>query len=215
MARARKTSSGSKGSTFSGVVIGLILGLAAALLVALFVTKAPLPFVDKFSREPEKLSLPPAQQATDPNQSLYSQTPPAMTPGTTLPIAPPIPDTPATDPKVAGAPSQADTDELNKLIANLPPPIATPAVPKPAPTTKAPTLTYYLQAGAFSKNQDADAMAARLLMLGLNAHIQQAELNGSSIYRVRLGPFQGLDEMNRIRSKLSEEKIDTSVVRSQ
>ncbi|MCX5590436.1 SPOR domain-containing protein [Alcaligenes endophyticus] len=215
MARARKTTSGSKGNTFSGVFIGLILGLAAALLVALFVTKAPLPFVDRFSREPEKVTLPPAQQAPDPNQSLYSQTPPAIVPGTTLPsVTPPTITTPVAPPP-SGAPSKADTDELNKLIANLPPPMASPAPPKPAPAAKAPTLTYYLQAGAFSKTQDADAMAARLLMLGLNAHIQKGELNGASIHRVRLGPFQGLDEMNRVRSKLSDEKIDTSVVRSQ
>ncbi|MBX7021532.1 SPOR domain-containing protein, partial [Providencia rettgeri] len=49
MARARKKSS-SSGGTYTGILIGLILGLGAAVAVALFVTKVPMPFVDKASR---------------------------------------------------------------------------------------------------------------------------------------------------------------------
>lgn len=56
-------------------------------------------------------------------------------------------------------------------------------------------------------------MKARLLMLGFNASVQSAQVNGGTINRVRLGPFKGIDEMNRARSRLAEEKIDSSVVR--
>lgn len=210
MARARKNTSNSKGSTFSGVFIGLILGLGAALAVALFVTKAPMPFVDKFSREPEKVSLPGLNEAPDPNKDLYGKPP------TSLENIPGLTDFPSlsTPEATPGAgPSTADNDELNKLIANLPAPIATPAPPKPEPATKAATLTYYLQAGAFRNTNDAEAMAARLLMLGYDSTVQQAQVNSATINRVRLGPFKSLDEMNRARAKLSAEKIDTSVVR--
>jgi cell division protein FtsN len=56
-------------------------------------------------------------------------------------------------------------------------------------------------------------MKARLLMLGFDASVQSAQVNGGTVNRVRMGPFKGIDEMNRARSRLAEEKIDTSVVR--
>ncbi|WP_394063223.1 SPOR domain-containing protein [Alcaligenes sp. WGS1538] len=190
MARARKKSSGS-GGTYTGILIGLILGLGAAVAVALFVTKVPMPFVDKASREAPTVALPEGRDLLDPNRGLYGSDssnvpPPAVEniPGLTLPSLPAPP---------AG---QAKTT-------------AAPAPSKPPSTT----TTYYLQAGAFRNNADAEAMKARLLMLGFNASVQSAQVNGGTVNRVRMGPFKGIDEMNRARSRLAEEKIDTSVVR--
>ncbi|MGB6105560.1 MAG: SPOR domain-containing protein, partial [Pusillimonas sp.] len=73
--------------------------------------------------------------------------------------------------------------------------------------------TYYLQAGAFRSENDAEAVKARILLLGLPAVVQKAQSNGSTINRVRVGPFKGIDEMNRSRARLGEEKIESSVVR--
>ena len=36
-----------RGSTLTGVIIGLVVGLGVALAVALYVSKVPVPFVDK------------------------------------------------------------------------------------------------------------------------------------------------------------------------
>ena len=246
MARARKKSS-SSGGTYTGILIGLILGLGAAVAVALFVTKVPMPFVDKASRDKPTVVLPEGRDLLDPNRDLYGsssgQTPP---PGNTIPglTLPPV-NLPSIPPKPAAP------DALGDLIATLPamgteparqpetrntapavtPPATAPAAPntpapvtsKPAtpapaapPTAAKPTTTstpYYLQAGAFRNNADAEAMKARLLMLGFDASVQSAQVNGSTVNRVRMGPFKGIDEMNRARSRLAEEKIDTSVVR--
>lgn len=246
MARARKKSS-SSGGTYTGILIGLILGLGAAVAVALFVTKVPMPFVDKASRDKPTVALPEGRDLLDPNRDLYGsssgQTPP---PGNTIPglTLPPV-NLPSIPPKPAAP------DALGDLIATLPamgteparqpetrntapavtPPATAPAAPstpapvtsKPAtpapaapPTAAKPTTTstpYYLQAGAFRNNADAEAMKARLLMLGFDASVQSAQVNGSTVNRVRMGPFKGIDEMNRARSRLAEEKIDTSVVR--
>jgi cell division protein FtsN len=52
-----------------------------------------------------------------------------------------------------------------------------------------------------------------VLMLGLNARVEAATVNGTTLHRVRVGPFKGLDDMNQARSRLGSEKIETSVVR--
>ncbi len=226
MARASKKSSG---GTYTGILIGLILGLGAAVAVALFVTKVPMPFVDKASRDAPTVALPEGRDLLDPNRGLYGPDsapltpPPAGTiPGLTLPNLPP-PDT-QTKPPATAAP-----DALGDLIATLPGATqpaakpdnravakpAAPPLPPPVAPTKPPSTTtpYYLQAGAFRNSADAEAMKARLLMLGFDSSVQSAQVNGGTVNRVRMGPFKGIDEMNRARSRLAEEKIDTSVVR--
>lgn len=232
MARSRrKTSNGrSGGITLFGILVGLILGLVAAVAVALFVTQVPMPFADKFSREPAQVLLPDARDAPDPNLGLFGKSGGAGTqPGT------------ATDTTIKPSPGTGNTTPqqatLDQLIANLNATGATPAAPatapaKPAPGTEAPAAnsgnkqaatpapaaspaptTYYLQAGAFRSEADAQAMQARILLLGMPVTIQKATINGDSINRVRVGPFKGIDEMNRSRARLGEEKIATSVVR--
>lgn len=217
MATRRKSSTTSKPrGMFSGIVIGLILGLAAAVAVALYVTKAPMPFMDKGNSDP--IRLPDIRQAPDPNSSLYSQVPALEGPlfaGK---------DTQAASGALSPSSSapRATPDTLGNLIAQLPNPHTTApapaATPATAPKTAAPQLaaaptTYYLQAGAFRSLNDAEAMRARILLLGMDASLQSAPYENGTINRVRVGPFTGLDEMNTARSVLGREKIETSVVR--
>ncbi|HZH56010.1 SPOR domain-containing protein [Yanghanlia caeni] len=222
MATRRKPAK-TKSITLYGIVVGLILGLAAAVAVALFVTQVPMPFADKASRKPPSVLLPDVRDAPDPNQGLHGRTLGAV-PGTGItPPAAPLPGTSA-------EPAPQDTDNLGNLIASLgqgappsvesqvstPSQVATPAAPPanvPAPSQASAQGTYYLQAGAFRGTNDAEAMKARVIMLGLPAQVQAAQVNGTTLHRVRVGPFKGLDEMNTARSRLGAEKIETSVVR--
>lgn len=90
------------------------------------------------------------------------------------------------------------------------------AQPRPAPAAPSPSgtqKTYYLQAGAFRSEHDAEATKARIILLGLSAEVQKAQINGTTINRVRVGPFKGIDEMNKSRVRLGEEKIDSTVMR--
>src|SRR5690625_8045234 len=73
MAKRRKRSSKTRGGTFTGIIIGLILGLVAAVAVALYVTKAPMPFYDRASREPSQIILPDVRDAPDPNSRLHDR----------------------------------------------------------------------------------------------------------------------------------------------
>ncbi len=73
--------------------------------------------------------------------------------------------------------------------------------------------SYLLQAGAFRSQQDADAMRAKLALLGFEGRVTPAEVNGQTMYRVRVGPYAQLDDMNRVRARLAENGIEASVVR--
>ncbi len=192
----RKTTS--KGSTFYGLIAGLLLGLTAAAVVAYLVMHSPMPFEDRASRPLADTELSP-EVSPDPNTGLV---PTVQTPG------------------------QAQ-DALGELIATLPadsqskPPLPDPPPPPPAPPPPAPSspsasgaqASYYLQVGAFRVLEDAEALSARMLLLGLPVQIQRAEVNGVLVNRVRVGPYARLDDMNAAREKLATEKITANVVR--
>ncbi|SSW72953.1 Cell division protein FtsN [Achromobacter veterisilvae] len=111
-------------------------------------------------------------------------------------------------PAPAAAPGTAPTPISKAAPATAPAPAA-----KPAPAAPAATGTYYLQAGAFRGENDAESLKARIILLGLPVAVQKAEVNGKPINRVRVGPFARLDDMNRARGRLGENKIETAVVR--
>lgn len=234
MAKARRKSSNARGgSTLFGLLAGLMLGLAAAAAVAIFVTQVPMPFVDKASRDPARVLLPDVRDAPDPNIGLYGENRPGGTTARGPTVTPPKPL-----PSQPSSPSMSD--EIGELLATLGapspdtvPPATTapsrspgalspsqPSTPsKPAPAQAAPPAvaanqtTYFLQAGAFRSENDAEAIKAQILMLGLPVAVQKAQVNGATLYRVRVGPFKGIDEMNRSRVRLGEARIDSSVVR--
>jgi len=223
MARRKSSSSKSGGSTMFGLLAGLIIGLAAAAAVAYFVTQVPMPFVDRASRDPANILLPDVRDAPDPNLGLYGQSGGAGTPAQGPTATPPTP-LPGTTPgtSTAKAPNPM-TDDIGALLETLGAPApGTPNKPVPADTARAPSAadiaattqtTYYLQAGAFRSQNDAESIKAQILLMGMPVQVQQAQLNGSTIHRVRVGPFKGIDEMNRSRVRLGEAKIESSVVR--
>jgi len=223
---ARKSGSSQRGSTLYGVLAGLLIGLVVAAVVAFYVTNAPMPFVDRATREASQSKKPDPRSVPDPNAGLYGRNGPAGNVPTGPTATPPVP--------LPGGPAPAKPgrglDDLDALIATLPPgdasasapaaptvpsapstPAAKPAAPAPAPQQS--SGTYYLQAGAYRGQQDAEALRARILLLGLPVAVQKGESNGAPINRVRVGPFAKLDDMNRARSRLGENKIEATVVR--
>jgi len=227
MAKSKRSSSQRQGggSTLYGVLAGLLIGLIVAAAVAFYVTRAPMPFVDRATREPARQPMPDPRNAPDPNSALYGRDGPAGTPssGPTASAPAPLPGITPAQP-----PAQPPGDALGDLIATLPPmdgpaappsPRDRPAAPAPAAPAAAPAqpgapgATYYLQVGAYRGQQDAEALRARILLLGMPVEIQRAEVNGQQINRVRVGPFARLDDMNRSRARLGQENIVSTVVR--
>src|SRR6266852_696291 len=78
----------------------------------------------------------------------------------------------------------------------------------------APKDRYFLQAGSFQNPADADNLKARLALMGLEASVEPANLAEKGVwYRVRLGPYTRVDEINRIRQQLTQNGVDASLVR--
>jgi len=94
------------------------------------------------------------------------------------------------------------------------PPVAVAPPSSPAVDTKGDDrASYLLQAGAYRSSSDAEGMKAKLALIGFEARVLTAEVNGQTMYRVRVGPYAQLDTMNRARARLAENGIEASVVR--
>lgn len=96
-------------------------------------------------------------------------------------------------------------------------PVTAPAPIAEAPRPEAPGREgdgrRMLQTGAYRSADDADAMRARLALLGLDAKVSQsAGSDGTPLYRVRLGPYGKLDDLNGIRRTLSDNGIEAQEV---
>src|SRR5690606_22404358 len=79
---------------------------------------------------------------------------------------------------------------------------------------EAPKEIYVIQAGAFQSPADADSLKAQLALLGLEATVEPAHLpDKGTLYRVRLGPYQKLEDINRVRQTLSQNGVDASLVK--
>lgn len=92
------------------------------------------------------------------------------------------------------------------------------ADPKPAESAKSSkeaTLKepIYLQAGSFQSASEADNQKAKLALLGAEARIQQVMLQDKVWYRVRLGPYHKIDDVNHLRADLARQGIDANLVR--
>lgn len=172
------------GNTLIGLIVGLCIGLAIAAVAAVYITNAPVPFVNKVQRPTENIQPGADGKLPDPNKPLYAPPP-----------APPKP--------------------VESVKAEPPPTVA----PAPAKEAQAPVAAvdegtrFQLQAGAFRTPEDADAMRARLALMGLDARVFPIEQAGTTLYRVRLGPYGQIDDVNRTRKMLAENGIEAQVIR--
>ncbi len=187
-----------QGGTLAGVIVGLILGLLIAAGVAITITKTPLPFVDKLSKQSQ-----PAGELGDPNKTLpggaRERREQLVDKDPAVQQAAPATVTPQVTPQVT---PPAREKEKNATASS-------PAA-DPAPDER---FTYYLQAGAFREPIDAEATKAKLALLGVAANIAERQSELGVLYRVRVGPFADVETMNRTRVRLSDNGVDVAVVR--
>lgn len=189
------------GSTLTGIIIGLVIGLGIAVVVALVITKAATPFTNKNGKN-DKVDLP-VTQMQDPNKPLYGSKD-AVTQAAK---------------EVAGSKAA----EVAKPVAVAGAPAST-AAPTGAPVAQAVAASklevvddkyiYFLQIGAFKEIAEAESARAKLALVGVEASVSEKNNDGAVLHRVRVGPFDHVDAMNKMRTKLSESGVDTAIVRS-
>ena len=75
-------------------------------------------------------------------------------------------------------------------------------------------LRFLRPGGSFASEADAENRKAQLALTGHEAAVQQATVPDKGVrYRVRLGPFDNSDEVNRVKSDLAKRGIDSAVIR--
>jgi cell division protein FtsN len=132
---------------------------------------------------------------------------------------------PGSTPAEGEAAAPAEALDLNKPLqgksaapaASAPDPIADLANGKKpadvAPTAKSDAI-YFLQVGAFNKRADADAQKASLAIQGIQSQLSEINSEGNTLWRVRVGPYNSVEESNPVRDKLNGMGIKPSVIKS-
>ncbi|MBZ8141976.1 hypothetical protein CLD22_18975 [Rubrivivax gelatinosus] len=204
-----------RGGFALGLIVGLLAGLAIALAVALYITKAPVPFIDKVPQRTVEQDNAEAERNKrwDPNAPLAGKQPPL-----------PAPASAATDGAAPpAAPAQAPASTPNRGASPSPAPAAhTGSTRDPAAilsgqsTDKAAeAFVYFVQAGAFTRAEDAEQERARLAMLGYAAKVSEREQAGKTMYRVRTGPYATREEAEGVQGRLQAASIDARLVRAE
>ncbi len=88
----------------------------------------------------------------------------------------------------------------------------TPAASSATPGEEAPV--YFLQAGSFKRNEEADRMKANLALLGLQVVVQSVTVNDTRWHRVRVGPLTSQQALREARGRLRENDIDFMVLKT-
>ena len=67
-----------------------------------------------------------------------------------------------------------------------------------------------LQAGSFKQSVEADKLQARLATLGIDAKVRRVAVDDETWYRVQIGPIATVQELETIRTKLTDAEIDVT-----
>ncbi|HKI63687.1 MAG TPA: SPOR domain-containing protein [Burkholderiales bacterium] len=180
----------SGGGFLLGVFVGLLIGLAIALGIAFYLNRTALPFSAKSqpaAKEGEAGAKPPAIAGMPQESSTGGTTTPKFDFYKILPRG----EEPVTEKQLkermhAAAKGQASAG----------------------------TDVYFIQAGSFQNPAEADNQKARLAILGIDSSVEPAALpDKGTWYRVRIGPYTKLDDINRVRQTLAQNGITASIVK--
>jgi len=190
-----------RGNTLVGFILGLVVGLTVALGVAVYVTKVPIPFLNKgLTRNADQDAAEEKKNKDwDPNAPLYGKTPAANAPSEPAKPAKPAEVLPPTSaPAPAPAASQ---DPLGDLAAGK--------------AQQADAFYYFVQVGAFRSSEEAESQRAKLSLGGFDPAISQREQEGKIIYRVRFGPYDSKSQAEQIQTQLKSNKFESDLIRVQ
>jgi len=199
----------SGGGTLIGMFIGLVLGVVIAAAVVWSLNRSPLPFSKQVQaptraegkatngQPAEPMALPgkPGDPVPEKRFQFYD-----ILPGK----ADAVPDKGAKPEAKAETPKKEEKkDEAKKEEAKK-------DEPKKEEVKESKT-PLFLQAGSFSTAQDADNQKAKLAFMGVEAVVQQVMIQDRTLYRVRVGPYMKIDELNKVRAELAKSGIEAQL----
>ena len=201
-----------------GFIFGLIVGLAVALALAVYVTKVPIPFLNKglIHSSEQDASEDKKNKDWDPNAPLYGKSNKAAEKDKAddKADAPSAPDKGAVEHKESEKKSEP-SNPLSSILGGTSEdkdPLGDLAKAK---AQERDPFNYFVQAGAFRSHEEADVQKAKLAMSGFDAVVSERDQGGKSVFRVRLGPLATKDEAEKVQQKLSGNKVESVVIRVQ
>jgi cell division protein FtsN len=193
----RSSAAGNNSSLILGILIGMVLGLAIAGGIAWHISSRPNNFSGKYQHEP----------ATN-------------TPSAVVTPSQKNADT-ATATAASGVSDGKPRFEFYKILTDKEngTPSSSGHTPNQQKENAKSTVVkpYFLQAGSFSNEKEAEGLKAKLAMLGMEASVQTADIPGKGThYRVRLGPYHNADDLKKANNTLKQNGInDAAQVRAQ
>ena len=197
-----------RGGTLIGMFIGLVIGVVVAAAVVWTMNKSPLPFNKQVMAPPP----PPPEggksaggKAVPPGGDAQPAQPMA------LPGKPgdPIPEKRFQFYDILPGKSDAVPDKTPKPVAK-----EEPKKEEKKEEPKESKTPLFLQAGSFSTPQDADNQKAKLAFMGVEAVVQQVMVQDKTYYRVRVGPYTKIDELNKVRAELARNGVEAQLVKN-
>jgi len=197
----------------------LILLIVAAFVAFLYFLNQQLPIADN----PLEI-IKPRNDVRIPNQPQVK--PQESAPKTAEPATPKfefynvLPELEVVLPQVTDTLQPSESKRLEKpkaasVAAEVKAVEVTPAVkPKAvAAATNKSVRVSYLQVGSFKRRGDAERRQVELILLGLDAKIQSATVNGAAWYRVRLGPYRTSAKISAVKTKLRKNRVEFLLIK--
>ena len=210
MARTRSmspTRKRSEGNFLAGMGVGVLIGLAVSLGIAFYLNRTPIPFMSAKPKPPEKnggTAKPPAIAGLPQG---------GATPGAATPGAEKGGDKPKFDfyRILPGQEEQVTEKELKDKERQQ---RAAAKSGSTASQQESSKDVYFIQAGSFQNPAEADNQKARLAILGFEASVEPANLpDKGTWYRVRMGPYAKVEEINKVRQALAQNGIEANLIK--
>ncbi|MGH8050816.1 MAG: SPOR domain-containing protein [Methylococcales bacterium] len=107
--------------------------------------------------------------------------------------------------------AQAEAEaKKNAAPVNPATPDLVTATPEALPATES---RFLIQAGAFKNQDEAENLKATIALTGEVARIESAEINGTTVYRVRLGPYNTASSLSSAKQALSSHGIEAQAIK--
>jgi cell division protein FtsN len=205
-----------------GMIIGLLLGIVISLAVALWLNRLSNPFVEKGKAIEPVPKVAPAQPPAPADAARAAEK-------SAKGAVPEKGDKAEKADKAAppGKTSERPRFEFyqilpgDKVVSEKEAKVAAkaPAAPKPGSSPASPKPhsgeIYWLQAGAFSEEREADNLKAKIALTGLEAAVRPVNIpDRGTLYRVRLGPYQSVEDANRTKTTLSQNGVAAAIIRT-